>query len=72
MPVCKLGGNPSRCLELDPMALVVVDGQRNDGEALLSRQAGANHRIEPAGEKDDGTPAHSLMPILGAAQNQPA
>ena len=43
-----------RRLELDPVALVVIDRQRDDRKAPLARDAGADHRIEPAGQQDDG------------------
>ena len=47
-------GNPHRGLKLDPVALVVIDRQREQAKAGLPRKAGADHRIEPAGKKDDG------------------
>ena len=58
-----------RRLELDPMALAVIDRQREHGEALLARQPGADHRIEPAREKHDRGLAQSFSPSRGAAQN---
>ena len=41
-------------LELDPVALVVVDGEREQPEARLAREAGGDHRIQASGEEDDG------------------
>ena len=42
-----------RRLQLDPVALAVVDRQRDHRKARLARQRRADHRIEPAGQEDD-------------------
>jgi len=49
MAVRQALGDRRRRLELDPMPLAVVHGQRGDRKAGLARQRGADHRIEPAG-----------------------
>jgi hypothetical protein len=46
----ELASDPARGLDLDPMALVVIDRQRVEAKALLTRQPRRDHRIEPAGE----------------------
>ena len=71
MAVGEVGGDPARSVQLDPVALVVIDRERDDRETPFARDRRADHRIEPAGQQDDRL-SHSLMPSLGAAQNQPA
>ncbi len=58
VPVGQLRRDALRRLQLDPVALVIVDGQRQHGKARLARQRGADHRIQPARQQDDG---HRLM-----------
>ena len=50
----QLRGDAGRRLQLDPVALVVVDGQREQPKAGLAGQAAGDHRIEAPGEEDDG------------------
>ena len=51
-----------RGLELDPVALVIVDRQREQPEPGLARQRGRDHRIEPAREQHDRAFAEFRMP----------
>ena len=50
----KRRGDATRGGKLDQMALVVVHRQRQHVEPGLAREAGGDHRIEPAGQQDDG------------------
>ena len=43
----------ARRIDLDPVALVVVDRQRVEPEAPFARQSRDHHRIEPAREQHD-------------------
>ena len=66
MPIRQLRRDRPRRLELDAVALAVVDRQRDDRKTALARQRGANHRFEPAGQKDDcgfhGAPSKASAP----------
>ena len=53
VPVGERRRDLPRRLDLDPVALAVVDGQREHRKALLARERGADHRIEPSGKEDD-------------------
>jgi len=53
VPVRKLRRDRFCRLELDPVPLSIVDRQRDDREAPLTRKSSADHRIETAGEEDD-------------------
>ena len=57
-----------RRLQLDPVALVIVDRQREHREARLARQRGADHRIEPARQQDDRLALSQRDPTRGATQ----
>jgi hypothetical protein len=52
--------DPDRCgytrrrLQLDPMPLAVVEGERITGVPLVPRQGEARRRIEASGEQADG------------------
>jgi hypothetical protein len=39
--------------QLDAVALVIIDRQRDDARARFAREARANHRVEPARQEDD-------------------
>ncbi len=41
-------------LELDPVALAVIDGEREQVEAGLAGERGGDHRIEAARDEGDG------------------
>ena len=68
MPLGQPARDRARGVELDAVALAVIDRQRGYREPRLARDPGADHRIEPARQQNDRA-LHSLMPILGAAQN---
>ena len=80
MPVGECSRDGVSRIELDPVPLIVVDGERNDRKAALARHSRAHHRIETAGEEDHRLlhggalrrcpPAKEGPPILegGAAQ----
>ena len=42
-----------RCLELDAVALAVIDGEREQAVALFDRGRRSHHRIEPSGDEHD-------------------
>ena len=67
MAIGQLRGDRPRGVELDAVALVIVDRQRQHAEARLARQRGADHRIEPARQQDDRL-LHSFTPKRGSAQ----
>ena len=69
VPLGKFGGDARAELDLDAVALVIIDRQRDHREPLLARQPRADHRIEPARQQHDGRPAQSFSPSRGAAQN---
>jgi hypothetical protein len=48
------GGDAPRGVQLDPVALIIVDGEGKDGKAPLPRDCGGNHRVEPSRQEDDG------------------
>ena len=50
----KVPGNLAGGLDFAAVTLVVVDRQGVDRKAPLARDGGDDHRIEPAGKKDDG------------------
>ena len=62
---------PGDIWELDPVPLVIVNGEGSHPIAPLPRDSGADHRIEAAGQEDDSA-LHSLMPSLGAPQKNSA
>ena len=65
----QLAGDRPRRVELDPVALAIIDGQREQLEALLAGKRRADHRIEPARKQHHRGFPHSAIPSLGAAQN---
>ena len=48
----EVAGDAGGRLELDPVALVVIDGEREEAIAGLAGEAGDDHRIHAAGEED--------------------
>ncbi len=48
MRIGEVQGYGASGFELDAVALVIVDGEGEDGEAGLPREGGADHRIEAA------------------------
>ena len=52
IPSCELAG----ALELDAVTLPVVEGEREDFEALFAGDQQAGRRIEPARQEDDRPP----------------
>ncbi len=69
VPVGQPRRDRARRIELDPVPLAVIDGQCDHRKTRLAREAGADHRIEPAREKHDRLAGHSFSPSFGAAQN---
>jgi hypothetical protein len=65
------GRDRPRRVNLDPVALAIIDRQREHGKPLLPRQGGADHRIEPARQQHHRS-LHSAIPSLGAIQKKPA
>jgi len=47
------GGDATRGLNLDAVALVVIDRQREHAKSLLTGEGGADHGIQPTGEQDN-------------------
>ena len=62
-------GDARRRLKLNAVPLPVIDGQRDNLKARLSRHRRADHRVQPARQKYDSGPAHSRSPSRGAIQN---
>ena len=54
VPIRKRGRDAPGGLQLDAVALVIVDRERKHLIALLARQRGTNHRIQPSRQEDDG------------------
>ena len=70
MPVGEPGRDRARRLQLDSMALAVVDRERRRPRSPTSRARPAQTiEVEPARKQDDRTFAHNFSPSLGAAQN---
>ena len=62
-------GNARGRFQLDAVALIIIDRQRNDARARFARKACAHHRVEAARQKDDkGFSGY----ILHAAPDTPA
>ena len=54
-------------IELDALALAVVDGERVRLEAVAARDGEAGGRVEPAREQDQGAGRRSRDPQVGGA-----
>ncbi len=50
--------DPRGRLQLDPVALIIVDGEREQPVARLAREPGGDHRIHAAGKENDRLLAH--------------